>query len=76
VEHIPQRRVEQHRRGFEDVEEPFVPHDGTQRPERLEVAEVDLGIAHVFDEAVDASDKDNHHADVQGYEDDADWLFV
>lgn len=46
--------------------------NGTQGFKGLEVAEIDLGVAQVLDEAVDTSDEDEHHAAVEGYEHDMD----
>ena len=74
IEYVPQRRVEEHRGGLEDVEVPLISHNRAQSFEGLEVAEVDLGVAQVLNEAVDTSDEDERHAAVECYEDRSDWF--
>lgn len=50
-----------------------MPHDRAQSFEGLEVVEVDLGVAQVLDEAVNASHEDQQHAAIEGYEHQSDW---
>lgn len=65
VEYVPEARVDEHKPGLEDVEPVLVAQEGVELLQGLDVSVVDVVVARMLDETVNAAHQDQEHAEVE-----------